>query len=591
MCTLFFAMFIAFMAVISLAPDCFSAQYFVAQQDPEASDENPGTSVEPLRTIGVAISMVKEGDSIVIHEGVYRERVQLPEGKPHSPISIQAAKEDGEYEEVIINGADVIDNWERYQGEDAPQGARVWVHRPWTHVWIGWNEDMSHGAPPPIGRSEQVIVDGALLKPVLSVKEMEPGTFFADPKETKALCIRLKGDDSPDQHVIEASVRDTSLSAPDHTIVRGLVLRYAANRAQHGALDVSGKQVLVEDCVVEWTNGNGISIRGENFILRRVTSRNNGQLGMGGSGKNFLIEECVFQDNNVKGFSSGWEAGGFKIVRSWGAKIERCKVMGNHGPGIWFDIDNYGGEVRQCYCADNDNSGIFIEISGDFLITDNLCVGNGGVGSGDWAGAGISLGESRDCYVAFNTCVDNQYGVSIRGQIPREVGKIIYKNRNITIRNNILAYNSKAQFGLMWDQVFMGRHPGQRDLSEEDWQKELRNAIDPDNVGLMLDHNLYTSSEVRRDSQSTKDGEAEIVRWGVSWRPKWKPYSSLDRFVSEHSLERHGEIAAPQFVSRQERDFRLMPGSPAISADSYIRFGMRYPASGMTQVTASDDAQ
>ena len=115
MCTLLFAMFIAFMAVISLAPDCFSAQYFVAQQSPEASDENPGTAVEPLRTIGAAISMVKEGDSIVIHEGVYRERVQLPEGKPHFPISIQAATDDGEYEEVIINGADIIDDWEPYQ--------------------------------------------------------------------------------------------------------------------------------------------------------------------------------------------------------------------------------------------------------------------------------------------------------------------------------------------------------------------------------------------------------------------------------------------------------------------------------------------
>ena len=70
MCTFFFAIFAAFMAVLSLAQDCFSAQHFVAQQDPEASDENPGSSVEPFKTIGKAISMVREGDSIVIHEGV-----------------------------------------------------------------------------------------------------------------------------------------------------------------------------------------------------------------------------------------------------------------------------------------------------------------------------------------------------------------------------------------------------------------------------------------------------------------------------------------------------------------------------------------
>jgi len=562
--------------VASFAAYGSSAQYFVAQQGSGASDENPGTSARPFRTIGKALSVVKEGDSIIVHKGVYRERIQIPEGRLHAPISIVAAvKEGGKYEEVIISGADIIDSWEHYQGEDAPQDATVLVHQPWTHVWIGWSRDMSHGAPAPIGRSEQVIVDGTLLKPVLSTKDMEPGTFFADPKETKALYVRLKDDDSPDKHIVEASVRDTLISVPDHTRVRGLVLRYAANRAQHGALDISGKQVLVEDCVVEWTNCTGIRISGENFILRRVTSRNNGQLGMGGKGKNFLIEECIFQDNNVKGFSPGWEAGGFKIVHSWGAKIERCKAVGNHGPGMWFDGYNYAGEIRQCYCADNDNSGIFIEISEDFLITDNLCVNNGGTGIGDWAGAGISIGESRDCYVAFNTCVDNQYGISIRGQIPRKVGQTVYKNRNITIRNNILTYNHKAQFGLMWDQSFMGRHPSQRGLSEEEWQKHLQKAVDPDNVGLILDHNLYALSE-----------EAEIVRWGVSWRPKWRPYTDLSEFVSERGLGRHGEVAAPRFASWQERDFRLMPDSPAISADGYIRYGIRYPAFGMTQVVA-----
>ena len=575
---LFLTAFTAFVTILSLASDCFSAQHFVSQQNPEAADENPGTLTKPYKTIGKAISVAEAGDSIIVYEGIYHERIKIPEGKPGAPVSIRAAaRENGDYEEVVISGADIIDSWESYEGGDAPQNASIWVHRSWDHVWVGWNENMSHGAPPPIGRCEQVIVDGALLKPVLSIKDMEPGTFLADPKETKALYVRLSNDDPPDKHLIEASVRETLISAPDHTIVQGLTFRYASNRAQHGAIDISGKRVLVEDCVVEWTNGSGIRIRGENFILRRVVSRNNGQLGMGGSGRNFLIEECVFQNNNVKGFSSGWEAGGYKIVRSWGAKIERCEAVGNHGPGMWFDIDNYAGEVRQCYCADNDNSGIFIEISGDFLITDNLCVNNGGMGRGDWAGAGISIGESRDCYVAFNTCVDNQYGISIRGQIPREVGDIIYMNRGITIRNNILAYNSKAQFGLMWDQVFMGRHPGQRDLSEEEWQKQLQNAIDPNNVGLIMDYNLYASAE-----------DGELVRWGVSWRPKWKPYADLSVLAEEQGLERHGEVTGPRFVSREERDFRLMPDTPAITTDGYIRFGMRHPAFNMKQVVASD---
>ena len=579
MSRLFFLATVACTTVISLTSDCFPTQYFVAQNNPEASDDNPGTSTNPFKTIDKAISGVKEGDLIIVHAGIYRETINLPKGKPNLPISIETAtKKNGKYEKVLISGADIIDNWELYQGVDVPPGAKVWAHHPWTHIWIGWTEDMSHGAPPPIGRSEQVIVDGKLIKPVLSIKEMTPGTFFADPKGTKTLYIRLEDNASPNQHVIEASVRDTLIYASDYTHVRGLVFRYAANRAQHGAMQISGEQVIVEDCVVEWTNGCGISISGENFILRRIISRNNGQLGLGGSGKNFLVEECIFQNNNVKGFSSSWEAGGFKIVNSWGAKIEHSKAVGNHGSGMWFDINNFAGEVRQCYCADNDNSGIFVEISGDFLLTDNLCVNNGGRTEGDWAGAGICIGESRDCYVAFNTCVDNQYGISIRGQIPRKVEEKVYQNRNITIRNNILAYNHRAQFGLMWDQPFMGKHPGQRDLSEEEWQKHLKSAVNPENTGLILDYNFYAANE-----------NVEIVRWGVNWRPKWKPYSNLDKFTSERGLELHGGVADPKFISWQERDFRLMPDSLAITDDGYIRCGIRYPVSGMKELMVSDD--
>ena len=568
---LFFAVImITIMALFSVS-QCLAIQYFVSQQNPVASDENPGTQDAPFMTIGKAISVVKAGDSIHVSKGLYRERIQLPKGQLNQPVSIQGAiDENGDYEEVIINGADVITDWKRYEDND------IWVHSPWERVWIGWNDDMSHGAPPPVGQAEQVIVDGKLLTPVLSIDEMKPGTFFADPKNTKSLYIRLDNDDPPDKHIIEVSVRDVLISLPDNTQAHGLIFRYAANRAQQGAVDIVGNRALMEDCLVEWTNGSGVRIKGENFILRRTISRYNGQMGMGGGGRNFLIEECTFENNNVKGFPAVWEAGGFKIAKSWGAKIERCKAIGNHGPGMWFDIDNYAGEIRQCYCADNDNSGIFIEISGDFLITDNLCINNGLV-KGDWAGAGICIGESRDCYLAFNTCVDNQYGISIRGQIPRSLGETIFKNRGITIRNNILAYNQTAQFGLMWDQAFMGRHPSQRNMSEGDWQKKLEDAIDPDDVGLILDYNLYYPTE-----------KSELIRWGVSWRPNWKAYNNLKSFTDEHKLETNGKIANPLFISPNERDFRLTPESPAISEDGYINYGIRYPTTGMQSLNPSN---
>lgn len=564
--------------IATVAVPVWGAQYWVAQHDPGASDDNPGTASQPWKTLAKAAAMLESGDMLTIDEGVYRESLVLATaGRADAPITIQAARlESGGYEPVVITGADVITDWQSLE-----EGHAVWVHKPWTHIWLGWREDMSHGAAPPIGRCEQVVLDGSdstagqLLKPVLSLDEMEPGTFFADPKQSQSLFVRLPDDSDPREHRIEASVRSVLVKAGAHTHLRGLTIRHAANAAQKGALQVEGSRFLLEDCSVEWTNGTGIRVAGSDYIVRRCVSQYNGQLGLGGGGTNLLIEECVFAHNNVKGFSAGWEAGGFKIVNSRGAKVLRSQAIHNKGTGIWFDIDNYSGQVRQCYCADNTRSGIFIEISGDFVVADNLCVGNGGREEGDWAGAGICIGESDDCYVAFNSCVRNQYGISIRGQVPRTAGSKQshpYYSKGITIRNNLLAYNTIAQFGLCWDNVFFGRHPDEKNLTTPQWRAKVANLmVDPGRIQLLLDHNFYAASE-----------NQELVRWGVSWRPKWKAYTDLATLYAEQGCERTGQVGDPQFVDLSGHDLRLQEHSPATEANA----GIRYPVPGHPAIIA-----
>ena len=48
----------------------------VSGNDPAASDENPGTAERPLRTINRAAELVRPGERVLIHSGVYREMVQ-----------------------------------------------------------------------------------------------------------------------------------------------------------------------------------------------------------------------------------------------------------------------------------------------------------------------------------------------------------------------------------------------------------------------------------------------------------------------------------------------------------------------------------
>ena len=59
-------------------------------------DGNPGTEAKPFKTISAAASVAGPGDTITVHEGVYRERINPPRGgsSDKKRIVYQAAKGD-----------------------------------------------------------------------------------------------------------------------------------------------------------------------------------------------------------------------------------------------------------------------------------------------------------------------------------------------------------------------------------------------------------------------------------------------------------------------------------------------------------------
>src|SRR5208337_2336722 len=119
--------------------------------------------------------------------------------------------------------------------------AAEWVHEPGKPVWrhTPWNY---HGPTHPnddfhrlIGRTEQVIADGKLLRQVLQPDEMAAGTFCSD-VAAKALLVWLPDGGEPAHHRIEASVRAVLMQVSGrHDIVRHLRFQYAGNPAQKGA--------------------------------------------------------------------------------------------------------------------------------------------------------------------------------------------------------------------------------------------------------------------------------------------------------------------------------------------------------------------
>jgi hypothetical protein len=541
-----------------------AAVYHVAQTS-AASDENQGSEAAPWRTISRSLAGLAPGDTVVIHKGVYREWVAPKvSGTAEKPITFTGAPD----EEVILTGADAITEWERVAG-DRP----IYAHKPWTYRFIV--AQTPEGQPifhhpgderhKLIGRAEQVVVDEELLEQVLRLDQMGPGTFFAD-LDGKTLYVWLPKGADPRQHEVQASTRQlvfgqnpwTKQGVADFIRLQNVTIRYAANFAQRGPLWVGGDGWRIEDVVVEWTNGSGVSLGGKGLRVKNLISRHNGQMGMGGSPREAVLEDVQLLDNNRKGFDSGWEAGGMKFSLACDVVLRRVEAARNGGPGIWFDIDNRKCTVTQCFVHDNVGSGIMVEISGreGFTITDNLCVANGLKKESGWGSAGILLAESRQCTVERNLCLGNREGIAIRMQEPRpcpsqELQKdgsnamLEYVTGEHVIRRNVLAFNQQWQLAFWGDNPFFGSHPS----AGADQGKP---PIDPEKLNLTIDSNLYFARP--------KQG---LILYGPDWRPKHQKFTDLAAWRQSHPFDRGSVFADPQLVAPSKGDYRLRRTSPA----------------------------
>ena len=326
-----------------------------------------------FRTISEAAKAVEPADTVVIHDGVYREGVVVAKsGTAARPIRFVAAPA----ARVIVESADLITGWH----SEGRNGERIFSVA-WPHTFIGWSKTRTHPSDDHhllIGRAELVFVQDFALRQVLRAIASERGTFFVDEKARRLFAWGSANEDLNGLRV-EASVRSLSWDGHgDFVHLRGVRFRHAANAAQQAAAQFRGRGDIVEDCVFEQANSSGACFLGPDQVVRRCTFQDNGQLGWGANrANNLLFTACVTRRNDTKNFDRGWEAGGDKICLSRGVVIEHSRFEDNHGSGIWFDIGNEDCAVKNCLIADNQDAGIFYEISFGLHATDNVIVGNG----------------------------------------------------------------------------------------------------------------------------------------------------------------------------------------------------------------------
>jgi alpha-N-arabinofuranosidase len=79
------------------------------------SDQQDGLAATPLRTISAAARLAQPGDTITVHEGTYRERVNPPRGgqSDSQRITYQAAAG----EKGTLKGSEPVKGWEKVQND------------------------------------------------------------------------------------------------------------------------------------------------------------------------------------------------------------------------------------------------------------------------------------------------------------------------------------------------------------------------------------------------------------------------------------------------------------------------------------------
>ena len=546
------------------APRGQPTTFFVAGTDPNASDDNPGTTDKPFKTINRGVKELLPGDTLTVRGGTYREGLELKlVGTKDHPITIQAAPG----EAVVIKGSEVVEGWKR-DGD-------VWRKEGWTKELVEGSFTKGCRLVSPkvmeVFQEDGVRGDAVVLMRVRTLEELREGKCFWDEKTgTITIWPYAAGGFDPNANGVEVPVRGWGLSLQGRFVrVRGLQFRQFGMAAvtNWSSVGVSGKDCVIEDCLVTWADFVGLSFSGFRNVIRRCEASYCGNSGMGGGvGERLLIDECTVTHNNFWRYSPGWHGGGAKII-PWFNKstVRNSRFAYNYGPGLWFDGSCNDSVIEGNRCHDNEGPGIMVEISRGCLVRNNLCYNNrnslpgidlnplekkgyapvdcqarrveGGAG-----GNGIFISSSPHSKVYNNLCYRNEsvglfaeWGKRLSSDIAdwaeRKGGEVVMSTHDVDLRNNLLVNNGGAQLSLR------------------------RNGVDEDTYSNRSDYNLLFSS-----------GGEPLVAWGFGGAK----FTQLDKWQKASGFDTHGVVAAPVFEFSPGLDLRLQPDSLGVDQGALL---------------------
>lgn len=375
----------------------YAQTYHVDQKHPRASDENPGTEQLPFRTINRASQVVKPGERVWIHAGVYREMVEprLSGEGPERMIAYEAVPG----EQVILKGSRVLESrWERSREQRGGNRPSQYSKKLWmtslpdmlfeggfnsfrTPNATGEEMDLMPWALPWKGRLPSYTLprgllfqDGRRMAQLATYEDLVrlPGSYWVA-ADGRTVHIHPFGGGDPNGRVFEAAVQPHIIKPQGAGFgfvrVSGLILEHCANsflRTGIGALfTMGGHHWIIERNTVRHVNSVAIEIgfeifeRGDKRYTRRqdpnlghTIVRNNriydcGTAGIRGLTNNFaLVEHNEITDSGWQDAEYHWETAGIKLLINTGTLVRDNYIARiEAASGIWLDWNNKNSRV------------------------------------------------------------------------------------------------------------------------------------------------------------------------------------------------------------------------------------------------------
>ena len=179
-------------------------EYHVAKY---GSDRNNGTQESPFLTISRAAKVADEGDTVIVHEGEYREWVKPEHGARSALGRIVYTAAEGE--KAVIKGSEIITGWQKT--EDGKWTASVsneifGDYNPYsTEVNGDWMiRSLDHPC-----HTGMVYLDGKAIREINSLKEPKENEMLWDAKVLDDITVFTVffADVDPNEHLTEINVR------------------------------------------------------------------------------------------------------------------------------------------------------------------------------------------------------------------------------------------------------------------------------------------------------------------------------------------------------------------------------------------------